>query len=76
MPKEALIAAPAHREVARMYAERRDLPVVDVVDAAKVFAQPELLQTQDEQVASVSFDTDAEPGTGTLISPFPRTDEA
>lgn len=73
MPTEALLASPVHREVARMYAERRALPVVDVLDAAKVFAQPELLETQDEQVASVAFNSDAEPGTGTLISPFPRS---
>lgn len=72
MPSESLLPSPVHREVARMYAERRTHPVVDVLEAARVFAQPELLETQDEQVTSVSFNSDAEPGTGTLISPFPR----
>ena len=57
-----------------MYAERRTLPVVEVLDAAKFLAQPELLDTQDRRVATVAFNSDAEPGTGTLISPFPRLD--
>lgn len=72
MPGEALLASPVHREVARMWAERRELPVIEVVDAVRVFAQPELLVTQDETVPSVSFGTDAAPDTSTIISPFPR----
>jgi hypothetical protein len=72
MPNEALLASPVHREVARMYAERRDQPVSAVIDAAQAFAQPELLVTADESATSVSFDSEAEPDTGTLLSPFPR----
>jgi hypothetical protein len=54
-----------------MWAQRRERPIVDVVEAAKVFAQPELLVTHDETVTSVSFDTQAQPDTSTVISPFP-----
>jgi hypothetical protein len=72
MPTEPLLASPIHREVARVWAERREMPVADVVNALQVFAQPELLVTQDETVASVSFATDAIPDTSTVISPFPR----
>jgi hypothetical protein len=73
MPTEALIAAPVHREVARVWAERRDLPTAEVVDALQVFAQPELLLTEDEEVRSVSFNSEATPDTSTIISPFARS---
>lgn len=72
MPKEALLASPIHREVARIWAERRDLPTIDVVEAVQAFAQPELLVTEDDTVGSISFATDAQPDTSTVISPFPR----
>lgn len=72
-PSEALLPDPAHREVARMWVERRELPVVDVVDAVGAFAQPHLLETEDGTVTSVSLDdNDTPPETSTLISPFPR----
>ncbi len=74
MPNEELLTSPAHREVARMYVERRDKSVGKVLEAVQVFAQPHLLFTQDEQVASVSFESEKHPDTGTMISPFPRMD--
>jgi hypothetical protein len=43
MPNEALLASPVHREVARVWAERRDRPVVEVMDAVQTFAQKGLL---------------------------------
>lgn len=55
-----------------MWAERREFPVAEVVEAVRVFAQPELLATQDGIVSSVSFDTETAPNTSTVISPFPR----
>ncbi len=50
VPKEVLLPRPIDREVARILAERRDYPVVDVVEAIAVFGQPELLVTDDKQV--------------------------
>lgn len=76
MPTEALLASPVHREVARMWAERRDYPVVEVLEAASVFAQPGLLVTEDEQVGSIPFYSEATPDTSTIISPFPRVSGA
>jgi hypothetical protein len=72
MPTESLLMSPVHREVARVWAERRTRPVVDVMDALQAFAQPGLLVTQDEQVTSVSFNSETAPDTATVISPFPR----
>ena len=55
-----------------MWAERRDLPVVEVLEAVSVFAQPELLVTSDEEVGSIPFYSSATPDTSTIISPFPQ----
>jgi hypothetical protein len=71
MPRAALLPSPIHREVARVWAERRDLAVVDVVDAIASFSQPGLLVTEDEAVAAISFESETQPETSTLISPFP-----
>ena len=43
LPKEVMLPRPSHREVARMLRDRREFPVVDVVEALRPFAQPELL---------------------------------
>lgn len=45
MPTDAELPNPMHREVARIYAERRDFPTLEVLDAVALFAQPELLDT-------------------------------
>lgn len=71
MPREVDIPNPAHREVARIYVERRDHPVVDVLDATGKFGQPHLLETTTESVNSTPFETDVLPGTATVISPYP-----
>jgi hypothetical protein len=54
LPKEVALPRPAHREVARMLRDRRDFAVVEVVDALKIFGQPELLETTN---ADVNFNT-------------------
>ncbi len=72
MPTEVLLPSPAHREVARMWAERRNHPVGEVLNAVQVFAQPQLLVSEDEQVGSVPFYSETVPVTSTVISPFPR----
>lgn len=49
VPKEVVLPNPAHREVARQLEQRRDFPVLDVIEALKVFAQPELLRTSSRE---------------------------
>ena len=75
MPKEVQLPSPRHREVARMYVERREFPVQDVLDATAIFAQPELLQATAETASSEEFDTDKTPDTNTVITPFARLDD-
>jgi hypothetical protein len=50
LPREVSLPRPAHREVARILVERRDFPVLDVVEAIATFAQPELLVTGAKEV--------------------------
>jgi hypothetical protein len=75
MPREADIPSAPHREVARIYAERRDFPIAAVIEAIRKFAQPELLTTSTETVSNVSFETTAAPTTSTIITPIPRTEK-
>src|SRR5262249_25557024 len=41
MPREDDIPSAPHREVARIYAERREFPIAAVIEAIRKFAQPE-----------------------------------
>lgn len=70
LPREVVLESPIEREVARIYAERREHPAVDVIDAVRIFGQPHLLDTTTEAVATASLGPRA-PGTGMVISPFP-----
>ncbi|OEJ36518.1 hypothetical protein [Streptomyces agglomeratus] len=63
---------PIDREVARVYIERREFPVPDVLEATRKFAQPELLVADEAPASNVAFGADAEPETSTIITPFPR----
>ncbi|MGW8378502.1 hypothetical protein [Streptomyces sp. ODS28] len=73
MPKEVDLPRPIDREVARVYIERREFPVPDVLEATKKFAQPELLVTDEASASNVAFGANAKPETSTIISPIPRT---
>jgi hypothetical protein len=70
-PREVMLRRPAHREVARMLADRREYPVRDVIDALRVFAQPELLETDDKQVG-VEEISKAEAITDAIVAPIAR----
>ena len=76
MPGSDDIPNPLHREVARIYAERREFPILEVVEATRKFAQPELLTTSTEIVPNVQFETTAVPATSTIITPIARTSTA
>jgi hypothetical protein len=72
VPREVALPRPADREVARILEERREYPVVDVVDAIAAFAQPELLQTS-ERGADLEV-IKGEPQTDMVIAPLSRDD--
>jgi hypothetical protein len=73
MPREVDIPNPLHREVARIFVERRGFPVMDAMDATRKFAQPGLLTSSTECVPNIPFATTVAPGTSTVIAPFPLT---
>lgn len=54
IPKEVALPRPAARTVARYLADRREFPVLQVIDAMQPLAQPELLATT-ESAADISF---------------------
>ncbi|PWI41016.1 hypothetical protein [Streptomyces sp. ICBB 8177] len=72
LPKEAALPRPAARTVARYLADRRDYPVLDVVEALAVLAQPGLLQTQSAAADLVrSGGTSADVITSAVLAPSP-----
>ena len=73
-PKEPLLPDPNHREVARIYVERRDYSVKDVIEATAVFAQPHLLEGSTTDVAVEGFNTVTSAETTTVLAPFARLD--
>jgi hypothetical protein len=72
MPTNNEIPNPLHREVARIYAERREFPILEVVEATRKFAQPELLTTSTGIVPNVQFETTTASATSTIITPIAR----
>lgn len=72
MPTDAELPNPMHREVARIYVERRDFAVREVLDAVGHFAQPELLETVPEQLSSLDFESKTHAETSTMLGPIPR----
>lgn len=71
VPKEVFLPNPAHREVARQLEQRREFPVLDVIEALKVFAQPELLHTAPKQ-AGLQTLAPGEDLANMVVAPLPR----
>jgi len=69
VPKEIDLASPVQREVARILQERREFPLIEVVEAIKKFGQPELLTTDDKQVALQTIK--GQTNTEMFVAPFP-----
>lgn len=71
VPKEVLLPSPVEREVARILAQRREFPVTDVIEALSVFAQPELLRTDEKQVELETLSGQSE--VDMVVAPLSRT---
>jgi hypothetical protein len=72
VPPEVNLPRPASRQVARYLADRREHPVLQVVDALRPLEQPELLRTQ-EGAAAIIETRAKRTETTTLVAPMPRT---
>ncbi|MFF5496300.1 MULTISPECIES: hypothetical protein [Streptomyces] len=72
LPKEAALPRPAARTVARYLADRREYPVLDVVEALAALSQPGLLETQSAAADLVrSGGTSADVVTSAVLAPNP-----
>ncbi len=69
VPKPAALPRPSHRQVARELEDRRDFPVVDVLEALVPLAQPELLETREREADVV---TATEIATGAVLAPIAK----
>lgn len=70
VPKEIMLPRPVDREVAKILAERREFPVLEVVEAIGVFSQPELLATNDTQVGLQTLKGSTQ--TDMVLAPMPE----
>jgi hypothetical protein len=75
LPKEAALPRPPQREVARLLADRRDFPVLDVMEALDPLSQPYLLQTRPEQLELDLFRPGVDTEVHSLVSPFAKAIE-
>ena len=72
VPPEVNLPRPAQRQVARYLADRREFPVLSVVEALKPLAQPELLETHESTVGLVlAGGTSDQVETTSVIAPQP-----
>jgi hypothetical protein len=73
IPREAALPRQADRQVARYLADRRDFPVLDVLDALRPLSQPHLLRTEEQDAELVSRREQIhEVETGAVVAPIPR----
>lgn len=70
VPQEVELSSPVDREVARILAERREFPTLDVIRAIEAFGQPELLFTDDKQADLFSLKGHTQ--TDMIVAPLSR----
>lgn len=68
MPPEVSLPRPAARYVAKLLVDRREYPVLDVIEALGTFAQPELLETT-EQAADLILTRGEETEVRSVLAP-------
>jgi len=71
VPREVSLPSPAEREVARILAQRREFPVLEVIEALRPFSQPELLKTEDRNADALSL-TGSTQQTDMFLAPLSR----
>ncbi len=71
VPKEVALPRPAARTVARYMQDRRDYPVLDVIEALGSLSQPQLLQTHEESASVIAPRGIGEVQTSAVLAPVP-----
>jgi hypothetical protein len=73
VPKEVALPRQADRQVARYLADRRDFPVVEVIEALRPLSQPHLIRTEEQDAVLVNRREDEhEVETGAIVAPIAR----
>jgi hypothetical protein len=73
IPREVALPRQTDRQVARYLAERREFPVVEVIEALIPLSQPELLRTQEQDAVLVNRREDEHVvETGAVVAPVAR----
>lgn len=70
VPREVNLPRPADRQVCRFLHERRAYPVVDVLEALRPLAQPELLESEERDV-DIHLRRGNQSDTGLVLAPMP-----
>jgi len=74
VPREVNLPRPADRQVARYLEDRREFPLVEVIDALRHLAQPELFRTEQHDAMLVSRrESNPNVETGAVLAPMART---
>lgn len=69
VPREVFLPRPADRQVCRYLEERREYPILEVLQALRPLAQPEFLATEEQNV-DIQLRRGTESNTGLLIAPI------
>lgn len=72
VPKEAALPSPVEREVARILYQRREYPVLEVIEAIEPFGQPHLLHTDERQLQLLSLSGGEPPRRKWSSPPYPE----
>lgn len=71
LPREVALPRPVERQVARYLADRREFPVLDVIEALGPLAQPELLRTCEQAVEVDEQRDETVTQTNAVVVPMP-----
>lgn len=72
MPKPVFLPTMIEREVAKIYCDRRDFSVEEVLGATELWGQPHLIKTDVKTANANDFSSpSAAPKTSTIVTPFP-----
>jgi len=75
IPREVNLPRQAERQVARQLADRREFNVIEVIDALRPLAQPQLLRTHEQDARLISRrESKPQPETGAIVAPIARQD--
>ncbi|ACF11205.1 hypothetical protein Cpar_0789 [Chlorobaculum parvum NCIB 8327] len=71
VPREVNLPMASHRMVARLLEDRREYPLIEIIESLQPLAQPELLNSYEQQ-PQIDLFGDVSPNVNTVIAPVSR----